>query len=392
MDAPLSLADGEMRRRDKFSLTMRPISSWLVVALLFAACATCDAARHEPEHPNRARHSTAAAGVGEKHSPSASPKHAGGFPARHDPIEIQPGDGKTTGVIIFIHGLGGSPEKYTWLANDGSKNYARPGVKWIFPWSPELDVAVTQKREPAWFDMNDFHIGHLTDDRTHIDAAASYITRIIDEQVKTHGIDPRRIVVGGFSQGGAVALTAALRYPKRLGGILAMSTYLPMRDDYPEKMNGHQTKTPLFQAHGKDDGVLGMEYYFATKAKLHKLGFKNRWDALYAGLGHDKCDEEIHDLYRFLDQEVFGEKGDDLDEGNWAGGFVDLGSKERERKVKAVSKETNARVLSDPRGGSAKDPKQVVRSRLRDMMFRANALLGREKEAIEAAEKPGQFY
>ena len=69
-----------------------------------------------------------------------------------------------------------------------------------------------------------------------------------------------------------------------------------------------------------------------------------------------------------------------------------MGSKERERKVKAVSKETNARVLSDPRGGSAKDPKQVVRSRLRDMMFRANALLGREKEAIEAAEKPGQFY
>ena len=145
---------------------MRPISSWLVVALLFAA--TCDAARHEPEHPNRARHSTAAAGVGEKHSPSAPPKHAGGFPARHDPIEIQPGDGKTIGVIIFIHGLGGSPEKYTWLANDGSKNYARPGVKWIFPWSPELDVAVTQKREPAWFDMNDFHIGHLTDDRAHI--------------------------------------------------------------------------------------------------------------------------------------------------------------------------------------------------------------------------------
>ena len=208
---------------------MRPISSWLVVALLFAA--TCDAARHEPEHPNRARHSTAAAGVGEKHSPSGSPKHAGGFPARHDPIEIQPNDGKTTGVIIFIHGLGGSPEKYTWLANDGSKNYARPGVKWIFPWSPELDVAVTKKREPAWFNMNDFHIGHLTDDRAHIDAAASYITRLTDEQVKTHGIDPRRIVVGGFSQGGAVALTAALRYPKRLGGILAMSTYLPLRDD-----------------------------------------------------------------------------------------------------------------------------------------------------------------
>lgn len=365
---------------------------WLVAALLLAAVTACDAARHHPEHFGSG--TSAAAGIG-------GSSH---FPARAPPIEIAPKDGDVDGVVIFVHGLGGSPEKYTWLANDPNVWYGRPGIKWIFPWSPELDVTVTKQREPAWYDMNDFNIGSLTDDRSHILAAARYIESIIDAQVNEHGIDPRRIVVGGFSQGGAVALTASLRYPKRLGGILALSTYLPLRGDYPEEMNPHQRWTPLFQAHGKDDRVLPMEYYFATRAKLSKLGFRNRWDYLYPGLGHDKCREETQDMYTFLD-DVFGDKYDDLDEGNWAGGPVDLGLVETKKETKEETKkeETNikaakargkeAKLPVVQRGGAWNDPKQQVQRRLRDMVFRANALLGREREALEAAERPRpSFY
>ena len=370
---------------------------WLVAALLLAAVTACDAARHRPERFGTG--TSAAAGMG-------GSSH---FPARAPPIEINPTDGDVDGVVIFLHGLGGSPEKETWLANDPSKRYARPGIKWIFPWSPELDVTVTKQREPAWYDINDFNIGSLVDYRSHILAAARYIESIVDAQVNELGIDPRRVVVGGFSQGGAIALTASLRYPKRLGGILALSTYLPLRDEYPEEMNSRQRWTPLFQAHGKDDRVLRMEYYFATRAKLSKLGFKNRWDYLYPGLGHDKCWEETLDMYAFLD-DVFGDKCDDLDEGNWVGGPVDLGlvgtknetknetkketkkeTKEETKAAKARGKEAELPVVQ--RGGARNDPKQQVQRRLRDMVFRANALLGREQEALEAAERPRpSFY
>ena len=181
------------------------------------------------------------------------------------------------------------------------------------------------------------------------------------------------------------------------------STYLPLRGDYPEEMNPHQRWTPLFQAHGKDDRVLPMEYYFATRAKLSKLGFRNRWDYLYPGLGHDKCREETLDMYTFLD-DVFGDKYDDLDEGNWAGGPVDLGLVETKKETKLeTKKETNikaakargkeAKLPVVQRGGAWNDPKQQVQRRLRDMVFRANALLGREQEALEAAERPRpSFY
>ena len=118
------------------------------------------------------------------------------------------------------------------------------------------------------------------------------------------------------------------------------------------------------------------------------------------------CREETLDMYAFLD-DVFGDKCDDLDEGNWVGGPVDLGLVEtkkettkkettkeettkeettKEETTKARGKEGAAPVVQ--RGGAWNDPKQQVQRRLRNMMFRANALLGREQEALEAAERP----
>ena len=103
------------------------------------------------------------------------------------------------------------------------------------------------------------------------------------------------------------------------------------------------------------------------------------------------CREETLDMYAFLD-DVFGDKCDDLDEGNWVGGPVDLGLVETKKETtkkettKARGKEGAAPVVQ--RGGAWNDPKQQVQRRLRNMMFRANALLGREQEALEAAERP----
>jgi len=103
------------------------------------------------------------------------------------------------------------------------------------------------------------------------------------------------------------------------------------------------------------------------------------------------CREETLDMYAFLD-DVFGDKCDDLDEGNWVGGPVDLGLVETKKETtKKETTKTRGKEGAPPvvqRGGAWNDPKQQVQRRLRNMMFRANALLGREQEALEAAERP----
>ena len=97
------------------------------------------------------------------------------------------------------------------------------------------------------------------DDREETLASAKYIDSIVDGVV-AEGIDPSRIIVGGFSQGGVVALTAALRSDKKLAGCAALSTYLAMRDDYPAALGQHAKSLPVFLAHGTADQVLRYEY------------------------------------------------------------------------------------------------------------------------------------
>jgi len=198
------------------------------------------------------------------------------------PFVADPPDGApATAAIVFLHGLGGGggPDG----VGAASALMPLPGVKWIFPGAPNRAVTAYGGRVvPAWYDMAAFSrsVTDMKDDERGLAESVAYVRGLVMDLV-ADGIPPGRIVLGGFSQGGAVAITAALskmddRFggvgggdeesaggddapvtPPRLGGCFLLSSYLPLKDRYPSPMlRAGAEDTPVFIAHGREDTIL----------------------------------------------------------------------------------------------------------------------------------------
>lgn len=113
---------------------------------------------------------------------------------------------------------------------------------------------------------------------------------------------PNRIVVAGFSQGGAIALTAALRSPQPLAGAIALSTWLPLAESYPAALAPEATATPVLACHGTQDQVVRMAYGERSAARLRELGFTVDWRT-YA-MPHSATAQEIADIAEWLAQKL----------------------------------------------------------------------------------------
>ena len=112
------------------------------------------------------------------------------------------------------------------------------------------------------------------------------------------GIAPRRIVLAGFSQGGAIALQAALRYPQPLAGVLALSTYLPIAATLEAERSDANRSVPIFMAHGLHDDIIPLRKAELSKDLLAKAGYAVQWKTY--PMPHSVCAEEIGDIARFL--------------------------------------------------------------------------------------------
>ena len=178
------------------------------------------------------------------------------------------------------------------------------GVKWIFPTAPTIPITLNGgMRMTGWYDINDLSIEGIIDDREQTLASAAYVASLVDEAI-AEGVPSERILIGGFSQGGVIALTAALRSEKKLAGCAALSTYLALRDDYPDALSAHAKSLPIFLAHGTADQVLRYEYGEMTAAKLTDMGFENVDFKTYPGMAHSACMEELQHLARFIASSV----------------------------------------------------------------------------------------
>ena len=148
----------------------------------------------------------------------------------------------------------------------------------------------------GWYDITSLDIANR-DDEAGIIESSDYLCRLCDEQ-QAQGITSHRIIVAGFSQGGAIALYTGLRYPEPLGGIMALSTYLPMRQRLEQEATACNRKTPVFMAHGQHDEVVATQYGLQTRDFLQQQGYQLKWHD-YA-MGHSVCAEEIHDIGNWL--------------------------------------------------------------------------------------------
>lgn len=210
-------------------------------------------------------------------------------------VEINPSR-EVTACVILLHGLGADAQDLVPLAAQLGVS-PRQGVRFLFPNAPLRPVTINAGQVMrAWYDIYGLSLDQ-PEDEEGIEAAVASLHSLIEGQIAA-GVASPRIVVGGFSQGGAVALYGALRLARRLGGILALSTYLPLSRGFQRERPAADVRTPVMMAHGIDDPVVSCEYGRTSRDRLEDLGFTVTWRE-YA-MGHTLCDQELRDAGRWL--------------------------------------------------------------------------------------------
>ncbi len=214
------------------------------------------------------------------------------------PLVVHTGSAASTtdAAVIWLHGLGADGNDFVPVVSE-LKLPASLNIRFIFPHAPVRPITINQGyRMRGWFDVTSFDIAGR-DDEAGIIESASVLMKLCDEQVAA-GINAQRIVVAGFSQGGAIALYAGLRYPRTLGGIMALSTFLPMSYRLGDEAADANRNTPIFMAHGLHDDIVALKFGLQTRTLLQQNGYPLQWHD-YA-MGHSVCMEEIRDISAWL--------------------------------------------------------------------------------------------
>lgn len=204
---------------------------------------------------------------------------------------------KHTSTMIFMHGLGDTGHGWS-----SALAMIRPScMKVICPTAPTQPVTLNAGfRMPSWFDLKTLDIGGAEDEEG-IKAASQNIQAMINTEIAA-GIPSNRIVVGGFSQGGALALYTALTFNQPLAGVIALSCWLPLHKQFPG-IKKSSDEIPIFQAHGDFDPVV--PYKFGQlSASLLKSFMKNVQFKTYNGLSHSSSEPEMDDVKDVLNKWV----------------------------------------------------------------------------------------
>ena len=207
-----------------------------------------------------------------------------------------------TASFIFLHGLGDSGEGWSFLAEEAARQNKLQHVKFIFPDAPNQPVSLNFGMSmPSWYDIKSLGNVQAQQDEEGILKSVDRLKEIIAEEVAA-GIPTERIVIGGFSQGCAVSLSASVIFDKRLAGIVALSGYLPIKEKLKSIENTINRSTPYFLGHGTYDNVVQFSNGVLTRDYLKdNLGRVNlSWNE-YKGMEHSACPEELNDIMAFTE-------------------------------------------------------------------------------------------
>jgi phospholipase/carboxylesterase len=197
--------------------------------------------------------------------------------------------------IIWLHGLGADGRDFEPIVPE-LRLPASLQLRFIFPHAPVRAVTINQgMRMRAWYDI--FQLGGGPEDEAGIRASQKLVETLIAAENKK-GIAFRRIVLAGFSQGGAIALQAALRYRERLAGLLALSTYLPLSASLESEASEASRDLPIFMAHGLYDDVIPLARAEQSRKMLEGRGYRVEWHTY--PMAHSVHPEEIGAIARFL--------------------------------------------------------------------------------------------
>ncbi len=199
-------------------------------------------------------------------------------------------------AVIWLHGLGANGHDFEPIVAELNLSSAIR-ARFIFPNAPVQAVSLNNGMQmPSWYDLYGLE-KDSKEDQTGLKKISVEIYHLIQQQIDD-GILADRIVLAGFSQGGALALYTGLSYSQPLAGLIALSCYLPLRGQIESYAASASRELPIFMAHGSYDDVVPLSFATLAKELLEKQGFGINWHD-YA-CAHTVCTEEIQDIRNFL--------------------------------------------------------------------------------------------
>ena len=208
-------------------------------------------------------------------------------------IEIETGENPTA-AVSWLHGLGASGHDFEPVVPELGLP-EDTAVRFIFPHAPNLPVTINGGMSmPAWYDIKAMDIDRVVDTE-QLRASADAVAKLVEQQ-KHKGIPPERIIIAGFSQGGAVAYELGLSYPERFGGVLALSTYFATADTV--ERSEANADVPISVYHGTFDPMVPESLGVRSVETLKEMGYDPSYQTF--PMEHSVCLEEIQDIGRFI--------------------------------------------------------------------------------------------
>ncbi|ORU93934.1 MAG: carboxylesterase [Cycloclasticus sp. symbiont of Poecilosclerida sp. N] len=198
--------------------------------------------------------------------------------------------------VIWLHGLGASGNDFAPIVPELNIQ-EELGIRFVFPHAPRMPVSINGGAVmPAWYDISEMDLMKRADS-AGIEQSSATITDMINDEIAS-GLEPSKIVIAGFSQGGVIAIDAGIRFPSTLAGIMALSTYIPMRDSLPNAEETGNGNIPIFYGHGDYDGVIPLQQAESSRQFLESSGYSVNWKSY--PMEHSVCPEEISHIRTWL--------------------------------------------------------------------------------------------
>jgi phospholipase/carboxylesterase len=215
---------------------------------------------------------------------------------RLETVEIEPRTAAADAAVVLMHGLGADGHDFESLVPE-LRLPSSPSVRFVFPHAPVRPVTINGgHRMRAWYDIAGLDRRALEDD-AGIRQSAEAIGELVRRE-QGRGIAADRIVLAGFSQGGAMALFTALRWPERLGGVVALSCYMPVGGTLPAEAHPANAAVPVFMAHGTMDPIVPTALGEGSRDLLRSRGYDVEWHTY--PMPHSVCAPEVDHLRAWL--------------------------------------------------------------------------------------------
>ena len=207
---------------------------------------------------------------------------------KQDAIIVEPKAAHQASVI-WLHGLGADGHDFEPIVPELGLP-ADAGIKFIFPNAPVRPVTINGGMSMrAWYDVRTANLREYEDEQSIVESTVM-INQYIENEMES-GIASNKIIVAGFSQGGAIALHCGTRYCEKLAGIIALSTYLPLPQHLEAEKSAANESTPIFMGHGLYDPVITIDQGKTSAQSLTESGYEVEF--IEYTMEHAVCMEEI---------------------------------------------------------------------------------------------------